>query len=97
MALRVCGTGDQLLGNRLARLDEPSTTQLYTTWLPLLLSTSLLPWFWQSVDRWQLRAAVLAMGWLFFGQVPDQWPLLGMAGVALCGMGSVWLSLRSVR
>jgi len=134
VALLVCGTGYQLLGSRLARLDEPSTTQLYTTWLPLLLSTPLLPWFWQSVDDWRLWIAVLvmgvcsgvghllllqayrraspatispflysqigfamAMGWLFFGQVPDQWSLLGMAGVVLCGMGSIGLSMREAR
>ncbi|MEG1455612.1 MAG: EamA/RhaT family transporter, partial [Comamonas sp.] len=38
MALLLCGTGYQLLGSRLARLDAPATTQLYTTWLPLLLT-----------------------------------------------------------
>ena len=62
MALLLCGTGYQLLGSRLARLDEPATTQLYTTWLPMLLTAPLLPWFWQSVDRWQLWGAVLVMG-----------------------------------
>ena len=134
MALLLCGTGYQLLGSRLARLDAPATTQLYTTWLPLLLTAPLLPWFWQSVDRWQLWGAVLvmgvcsgvghllllqayrvatpatispflysqigfamAMGWLFFGQVPDLLSLLGMAGVVLCGMASIWLSMRESR
>ena len=134
MALLLCGTSYQLLGSRLARLDEPATTQLYTTWLPVLLTAPLLPWFWQSVDSWQLWAAVLAMGvcsgighllllmayrhatpatispflysqigfamtmgWLFFGQVPDQLSLIGMAGVVLCGITSMWLSLRESR
>ncbi|WP_315123057.1 DMT family transporter [Comamonas antarctica] len=134
MALLLCGTGYQLLGSRLARLDEPATTQLYTTWLPLLLTAPLLPWFWQSVGSWQLWAAVLvmgtcsgighllllqayraatpatispflysqigfamAMGWLFFGQVPDQLSLIGMAGVVLAGMAGIFLSLRESR
>ena len=134
MALLLSGTGYQLLGSRLARLDEPATTQLYTTWLPLLLTAPLLPLFWQSVTSWQLWAAVLvmggcsgvghllllqayrvatpatispflysqigfamAMGWLFFGQVPDQLSLIGMAGVVLCGISSIWLSLRESR
>lgn len=134
MALLLCGTSYQLLGSRLARLDAPATTQIYTTWMPVLLTAPLLPWFWQSVDRWQLWAAVLvmgvcsgvghllllqayrlttpatispflysqigfamAMGWLFFDQVPDQLSLIGMAGVVLCGMGSIALSLREAR
>lgn len=134
MVLLLGGTGYQLLGSRLARLDEPATTQLYTTWLPVLLTAPLLPWFWQSVAGWQLWGAVLvmgvcsgvghllllmayrkatpatvspflysqigfamAMGWLFFGQVPDQLSLLGMAGVVLCGLASMWLSLRESR
>jgi drug/metabolite transporter (DMT)-like permease len=44
----------------------------------------------------QIGFAML-MGWLFFGQVPDQLSLLGMAGVVVCGLTSLWLSLRESR
>ncbi|MEG2816845.1 MAG: DMT family transporter [Comamonas sp.] len=131
VGLLISGSGYLLLGSRLARLDAPHTTQLYSTWLPLLLTTPLLPWFWQAVEGWQLWLAVAAMGlcsgvghlillqaythatpsvispflysqigfamgvgWLLFGQVPDAQSLLGMAGVVLCGICSMWLSVR---
>lgn len=132
LGLLVCGAAYQLLGSHLARLDAPLTTQLYSTWLPLLIATPFLPWFWQSVQGWQLWMAVATMGlcsgvghllllqsythatpsvispflysqigfamglgWLLFGQVPDAQSLLGMAGVVLCGMCSMWLTVRS--
>lgn len=131
VGLLVSGSGYLLLGSRLARLDAPHTTQLYSTWLPMLLTTPFLPWFWQTVEGWQLWLAVAAMGlcsgvghlillqaythatpsvispflysqigfamgvgWLLFGQVPDAQSLLGMAGVVLCGICSMWLSVR---
>ena len=131
VGLLISGSGYLLLGSRLARLDAPHTTQLYSTWLPMLLTTPFLPWFWQAVEGWQLWLAVAAMGlcsgvghlillqaythatpsvispflysqigfamgvgWLLFGQVPDAQSLLGMAGVVLCGMCSMWLSVR---
>lgn len=58
----LCGTTYQLLGSRLARLDPPSTTQLYTTWLPVLASVPLIPWVWQSVPSGQVWLAVAVMG-----------------------------------
>jgi drug/metabolite transporter (DMT)-like permease len=58
----LCGTAYQLLGSRLARLDAPTTTQLYSTWLPLLLSAPLVPWVWQSITDWQVWLAIAAMG-----------------------------------
>lgn len=58
----LCGTTYQLLGSRLARLDPPTTTQLYTTWLPVLLTAPVIPWLWQSITDWQLWAAVAMMG-----------------------------------
>jgi S-adenosylmethionine uptake transporter len=131
VGLLVSGSGYLLLGSRLARLDAPHTTQLYSTWLPLLLTTPLLPWFWQAVPLGPLWWAVAAMGlcsgvghlillqaythatpsvispflysqigfamavgWLLFGQVPDAQSLLGMAGVVVCGMLSMWMSVR---
>lgn len=33
-------------------------------------------------------------GWLVFDHLPDGWAWLGMAVVAVCGAGSVWLNLR---
>jgi S-adenosylmethionine uptake transporter len=36
----------------------------------------------------------MAVGWLLFGQVPDAQSLLGMTGVVLCGMLSMWMSVR---
>lgn len=66
VGLLISGAGYLLLGSRLARLDAPHTTQLYSTWLPLLLTTPLLPWFWQPVTDWQIWMAVVAMG-LFSG------------------------------
>ncbi|NMM86753.1 EamA family transporter [Rhodococcus sp. SRB_17] len=131
LGLLLCGTTYQLLGSRMARLDPPTTTQLYTTWLPLLATTPLLPLFWQSVPDGPVWAAVavmgvcsgvghllllqayahttpgaiapflysqigfaMAMGWLFFGQRPDAQSLAGMAAITLCGLASVWLSVR---
>lgn len=127
----LCGTTYQLLGSRLARLDHPTTTQLYSTWIPVLLTAPLIPWMWQSVPNWQVWAAVVVMGfcsglghllllqaythttpsvvspflysqigfamlmgWLFFGQVPDALSLSGMGVIALCGLVSIWLSVR---
>lgn len=131
VGLLLSGTGYLLLGSRLARLDAPHTTQLYSTWLPLALTTPLLPWIWQPLDGGWLWLAIAAMGvcsgvghlillqaythatpsvispflysqigfamavgWLLFDQVPDGLSLLGMAGVVLCGVGSMWLSMR---
>ena len=41
----------------------------------------------------QIGFAVLG-GWLVFGHVPDQWTLLGMGLVALCGALGAWLTVR---
>lgn len=58
----LCGTCYQLLGSRLARLDQPTTTQLYSTWIPVLLTAPLIPWIWQSITDWQLWLAIAIMG-----------------------------------
>jgi hypothetical protein len=58
----LCGTTYQLLGSHLARLDPPTTTQLYTTWLPVLATAPLIPWLWEPVPHWQVWAAVGLMG-----------------------------------
>lgn len=58
----LCGTTYQLLGSRLARIDPPATTQLYTTWLPVLATAPLIPWIWHSMPSGQVWAAVVVMG-----------------------------------
>ena len=62
LGLLVCGTTYQVLGSRLARLDPPTTTQIYTTWLPVLLVTPLVGLVWQPIDQWQVLAAAAVMG-----------------------------------
>lgn len=62
VGLLICGTTYQVLGSRLSRLDSPSTTQIYSTWLPLLLTTPLIGWVWQPIDHWQIYAAAAVMG-----------------------------------
>ena len=64
VGLLLCGTANQLLGSRLARLDGPQTTQLYSNWLPTLLGAPLVPLFWQSGVPWLTWGALLAMGLL---------------------------------
>lgn len=44
----------------------------------------------------QIGFAVLG-GWLVFGHLPDQWTLLGMVLVALCGALGAWLTVREIR
>lgn len=44
----------------------------------------------------QIAFAVLG-GWLVFGHIPDQWTLVGMGLVALCGALGAWLTLRESR
>lgn len=58
----LCGTTYQLLGSRLARLDQPTTTQLYSTWIPVLLTAPMIPWIWQSITDWQIWLTIAVMG-----------------------------------
>jgi drug/metabolite transporter (DMT)-like permease len=44
----------------------------------------------------QIGFAVLG-GWLVFGYLPDQWTLVGMGMVAVCGALGAWLTLRESR
>jgi len=44
----------------------------------------------------QIPCALLA-GWLVYGHIPDQWAVLGMVVIALCGAASAWLSVREGR
>ena len=44
----------------------------------------------------QIPCALLA-GWLVYGHIPDQWAVLGMVVIALCGGASAWLSVREGR
>lgn len=62
VGLLLCGTTYQVLGSRLSRLDSPATTQLYSTWLPILLTTPWVGFVWQPIDHWQIYAAAMVMG-----------------------------------
>jgi drug/metabolite transporter (DMT)-like permease len=44
----------------------------------------------------QIGFAMLG-GWLVFEHVPDQWTLVGMGLVALCGALGAWLTVREAR
>ena len=62
VGLLVFGIAYQVIGSRLARLEAPSTTQIYTTWLPVLIMLPLLPLVWQPVPHWTLLVAITVMG-----------------------------------
>lgn len=44
----------------------------------------------------QIGFAMLG-GWLAFSHVPDQWSLLGIATIAVCGAAGAWLAVRESR
>ncbi|WP_309683483.1 DMT family transporter [Polaromonas sp.] len=44
----------------------------------------------------QIGFAMLG-GWLAFSHVPDQWSLLGIAAIAVCGAAGAWLAVRESR
>ena len=44
----------------------------------------------------QIAFAMLA-GWLVFSHVPDQWSVLGMTLIAICGAAGAWLTVRESR
>ena len=44
----------------------------------------------------QIGFAMLG-GWLVFSHVPDQWSMLGMALIAVCGAAGAWLTVRESR
>ncbi len=64
VGLLVCGTAYQILGSRLARLDGPHTTQMYTNLIPVLLLAPLIPFVWQTGTPWQIWGALVLIGLL---------------------------------
>jgi drug/metabolite transporter (DMT)-like permease len=44
----------------------------------------------------QIAFAMLG-GWLVFSHVPDQWSVLGMVMIAVCGAAGAWLTVRESR
>ena len=44
----------------------------------------------------QIGFAMLG-GWLVFSHVPDQWSLLGIGMIAVCGAAGGWLAVRGSR
>ena len=45
----------------------------------------------------QSEQHALLAGWLVYGHIPDQWAVLGMLVIALCGAASAWLSIREAK
>jgi drug/metabolite transporter (DMT)-like permease len=54
-------------------------------------ATTLTPYFYT-----QIGFAMLG-GWLVFDHVPDQWTMVGMGVVTLCGALGAWLTVRESR
>jgi drug/metabolite transporter (DMT)-like permease len=44
----------------------------------------------------QIAFAMLG-GWLVFSHVPDQWAMVGIVMIAVCGAGGAWLTVRESR
>ena len=44
----------------------------------------------------QIAFAMFA-GWLIFSHVPDNWSMVGMVMIAVCGAGGAWLTVRESR
>jgi len=47
----------QVVSNKLATMDDPATTNLWTGLIGVLLCSAILPWHWQALDAgvwWQL-------------------------------------------
>jgi drug/metabolite transporter (DMT)-like permease len=44
----------------------------------------------------QIAFAMLG-GWIVFSHVPDEWSMLGIAMIAVCGAGGAWLTVRESR
>jgi drug/metabolite transporter (DMT)-like permease len=36
-------------------------------------------------------------GWLVFSHVPDQWSVIGIGMIAVCGAAGAWLTVRESR
>ena len=134
LGLVLTNTWFQVLTSKMARSEDPVTMHFYTGWTGALLSSLVLPFFWQMPGSWavwmellligvmgtvghlflimafarapaatlapymyvQIGFAVLG-GWLVFSHVPDQWSLLGMLLVTLCGAVGAWLTARESR
>jgi len=124
-----CWAGSLILTRRLAAVDSPLTTLLYTAVAGLALSSLMVPWLWHGPDAagWLalavlgalsafaqyllLRAFVLAgasvlapfqysqivwstaIGYLWFGTLPDGWTWAGAAVIMLSGL-YLWQSER---
>lgn len=52
----------QLLTSRMARLEQPLTTHLYTGWVGALLLTPLMPWAWTMLPSLWLWSTMAIMG-----------------------------------
>ena len=64
LALVAANAWFQVLTSKLARLENPTTMQLYSGWVGLGLTTLALPFAWASVSGWQIWTALLFMGFI---------------------------------
>lgn len=62
VGLLVCGISYQVIGSRLARLDPPAITQMFSSWLPVLMALPLVPLIWQPIPHWSLLVIAVFMG-----------------------------------
>ena len=62
LSMLVTGTGYQVLSSKLAGQEPPDTTQFYTSWIAMLISTLALPWVWSWVTNPWTWLAMFSMG-----------------------------------
>ena len=52
----------QLLTSKLAKTEDPFTMHFYTGWIGTVAASTVVPFFWVSIDDWRLWAGMLLMG-----------------------------------
>ena len=62
LALVIVNTAFQLLTSKMARTEDAMTTQFYTTWIGVALSSLSLFWFWVPISDTQVLLELVLMG-----------------------------------
>ncbi len=62
MALVIVNTAFQLLTSKMARTEDAMTTQFYTTWVGVALSSLTLYWCWVPISDTQVLLELVLMG-----------------------------------
>ncbi len=62
LALVIVNTAFQLLTSKMARTEEALTTQFYTTWVGVALSSLFLYWSWVPISDTQVLLELVLMG-----------------------------------